>query len=65
MRCPKRGEAFKCEMDDTIYLSVVDKAGEVVRCISNQSKKQTAVGRGSICHIYTPEETQAMLKGFF
>jgi len=65
MRCPKRGEVFLRDMDDTKYMSVVDKAGELVRCISSKSKKQTSVSKGAVCHIFTPEESQAMMKEFF
>jgi len=64
MRCPKRGEAFIGQHDKK-YMSVVDKSGDVVRCISQDTKKQTSVTRAMITHIFTPEESAKMLKTFF
>ena len=65
MRCPKRGEVFQIEMCDDEFMSIVDKAGDMVRCISKATKKQTTRSRGSVCHIFTVAESGKKLKDFY
>jgi len=65
MRCPKRGEVFKLEMADTEYMSLMDKAGDMVRCISGETKKQTSVGSRHVAHIFTAEQSQKKMLSFF
>lgn len=65
MRCPKRGEVFQVEMCDDEYMSVVDKAGDMVRCISKKTKKQTSRSKASVSHIYTIEESASKLLDFY
>jgi hypothetical protein len=52
-------------MSDAKYMSVADKAGALVRCISSKTKKQTSMSKKSIVHVFTPEESGAMMKEFF
>lgn len=65
MRCPRRGEVFSVEKTGEKYMSLMDKLGDNVRCISQKSKKQTIIGKKTIDHIFSREESAQMLRSFF
>jgi hypothetical protein len=65
MRCPRRGEVFMIEMDTNKYMSLMDKGGDIVRCLSDETKKQTTRSKKHITQIFTGEESQVLLPTFF
>ncbi len=65
MRSPKRGEVFRTSLNDSVYMSLMDKGADMIRCLSQETKRQTSISKKSIEHVFSAEESASMMRTFF